>query len=444
MKKALFSRLFPLLLLAALSGAAGAAESSVDSASILRVRQDARTGFDTRTLIPLTQFVSIDLDKMGDGNLSAHLYGWGRLDLGDNEDSLDHSGRLNGSLSYGFLQYRFAYANARARAGRIVVTEGIINEQLDGLSARTDLPYGFGISAFGGAPVKTVHLPDAGTDGKGDGILGGRLSYRYKGRLELGLAGIYESRSEAPDTPRALEGSFGSHRLVGADLWLAPHSMLQLSGRSSYNTETGNLAEHSYLLQVTPRKELVLSASFDQHNDRDYFYSSLLFANMLRELGQESRAAGGSVSYTLGKTELIGDFKHYSRDTGKAQRLGGELRSTPLEGVRTGVGYHYLRSNSDFALAGSDSASFHELRAWVLRDSQGCFAALDAVGYFFKRPIENRERAWELLGSLGYHLTPSLELSGDLSYGQNPLYDDELKGLVRVTYNMDTAKGASK
>ena len=58
--------------------------------------------------------------------------------------------------------------------------------------------------------------------------------------------------------------------------------------------------------------------------------------------------------------------------------------------------------------------------------------------------MENRSNAWEAQGSLGYHLTKDLALSGDLSYGQNPQYKDETKGLVRLTYNMTTGKGGAK
>lgn len=53
--------------------------------------------------------------------------------------------------------------------------------------------------------------------------------------------------------------------------------------------------------------------------------------------------------------------------------------------------------------------------------------------------------AWEVTGSLGYRITPALTVSGDMSYGQNPQLKDDLKGLIRVTYNMNfTAKGGTK
>jgi hypothetical protein len=134
--KNVFYRLLPALLLAAVPCAA-LADASVESTTLLRAFQESRPGFEKSTLLPATQFLGVEADKLGDGNLSAHLYGWGRLDLADRSFNNDQQ---NGSLTYGYLQYRFKAANAQARAGRFFVHEGIINEQLDGVSARTDLP----------------------------------------------------------------------------------------------------------------------------------------------------------------------------------------------------------------------------------------------------------------------------------------------------------------
>ena len=460
MKNAL-CRLLPAILLAALP-AAVSAETSVDATTIVRVQQEAQSpSLGGKTFVPITQFLGADFDKLGDGNLSVHLLGWGQLDFTDDRRTVDDKERrTQGSLTYGYLQYRFNQANARARAGRFFVNEGIVNEQVDGVSFRTDLPYGFGVSAFGGAPVHTVDIPGAGTDGKGDGIFGGRVNYRLGGKLELGISGVYESRvpelrnNPAPTVPLGFPagsfgelGSFGSHRQVGADVYFSPINMLQLSGHSTYNTETKKLAEHTYLLQVTPIKNLTLAGSYDYHRDRDYFYSSILFSDMLRTIGQESRVLGASATYAYRQLELSGDFKDYQRDIGKAERFGGELRGYFADNtVRSGLSYHYLRASSDFAIVpiATASGSFHEARAWAMRDTKSYFAAIDLIDYIFRKPVEGKDNAWEATGSLGYHLTPAFALSGDVSYGQNPQFDDEVKGLIRLTYNMTTGKGATK
>lgn len=447
MKKLLY-RMFPAMFLLSLPAGALAAETSVDSVSMLRFRQEA-TGFEKGTFIPFTQFLGVDVDKLGDGNLSLHLYGWGRLDLADRINQVDNSdSSIDGSLTYGYLQYRFNVANAHARAGRFSFNEGIIHEQVDGVSARTDLPYGFGISAFGGAPVHTISRPSVGTDGKGDGIFGGRFNYRWNGRFELGVSGVYET--DAPTTSTTDPRFYGSHRLVGGDLFISPVSMFQISGRTSYDAETGNFAEHSYQFLVRPTDTLVVAATFDKQNYRDLFFSSILFTSpdFLNRLGEKNRAYGLSAVYNLNKNaDLSGDFKYYNRDIGDADRFGGDLRlNFPEKSVRAGAGYHYLRASSVFAVLPipSNSGSYHELRGWAMRDTSTYFASFDLINQIFKKEVEGKDAAWQGTATVGYHLSPDFSLSGDLTYGQNAQYNDELKGLIRLTYNKSTGKGGLK
>jgi hypothetical protein len=70
-----------------------------------------------------------------------------------------------------------------------------------------------------------------------------------------------------------------------------------------------------------------------------------------------------------------------------------------------------------------------------MHDTKNYFAALDAIYQFFDKKIHNERNAYEAALSLGYHLTPTLAISGDISYGKNPDYQNETKGLVRLTYN---------
>lgn len=451
MKKLLY-RCIPALCLLALP-AVGQADTSVDSSTLLRFSQDSRPGFTTKNFVPATEFLGIDVDKLGDGNLSLHFYGWGRVDL--TEDKSFNDKQTGGALNYAYAQYRFDQANGQIRLGRFFVNEGIVNEQVDGLHVRTDLPFGFGLSAFGGATVHTVHMPGTNTDGKGDGIVGGRLNYRYKGMLELGLSGVYESNAPIlPNTLTTINNQpifFSNHSLLGGDVWFSPYRMVEVMGHTSYNTETEGVAEHSYLLNVKPLAGLVLTGEFNEHHEKDLFSSSIFFAKLVENLSERSRTVGGSASYELNKmVEVAGDYKRYTRDIGQADRFGGDVRFTLQDKqVRTGLGYHYLRAGGNFAIAGSTtgtaSGSFHEVHGYALQDTKVYMASLDAIGYFFKQSINDRPNAWEVTGSLGWHISPALTLSGDLGYGKNPQLVDDLKGLIRLTYNMNyTGKGGTK
>jgi hypothetical protein len=398
-----------------------AADISVDSTTLLGISQRDVSGASKENLLPATQFLGISADKLADGNLSLHLYGWGRADLVDTSYNND---KTAGSLSHAYLQYRFKEANASIRAGRLFVREGIVNEQVDGISARTDLPMGFGLSAFGGA---TTH---SANNVKGKTLFGGRANYRYLGLVEVGLSGVFES-----DAPTLIN----SYRRVGGDIWLSPVTAVDFMGHSSYNPETQKFAEHAYLVNFKPVRQLVLTGEFNKYEeDRTvYFFNTLspLAAALRPEV--KSTSTGVRASYEINKSlELSGDYKHYSREVGSANRFGGEARVNFKDNtIRGGVGYHYLNAGADFAITPYTSASYHELRCYAMQDSKTYFGAIDLLGSFFKEKINNEKRAWEANASLGYHLTPVLAVSGDISYGRNPQFTEEAKALLRLTYN---------
>lgn len=430
--------LISALLAVLLVSAETRAETSVDAMTIVRIAQEER-GSEKKDQMPLLQYLGVDATNLADGNLSLHVYGWGRYDL---KDKSFNDQRWGGELNYGYVQYSLPYANANLRTGRVFIREGIVNEQVDGVSAHTDLPYGFGISAFGGATVRTEDYPGESKDGKGDALYGGRLNYRYGGMLELGFSGLYESDRMDLTNPgnRVLSdvGLFGSRRLIGGDIWFSPCRQMQLMGHTSYNTETDGVAEHSYLLNINALEKLSISGEFTEYHERDLFYSSLMFSRLVTNLSEKSRTAGAWVSYEPTESlEMIADYRYYSRDRGDASRFGGDVRLSKLEkALRLGLGYHYLRSGPDFAVfpSASTSGSFHEGRAYAVYKSESYVASADWTGYFFRENIEGKSNAWEVVASLGYPIAPGLILSGDIGYGQNPQYDDEVKGLIRLTY----------
>ena len=135
-----------------------------------------------------------------------------------------------------------------------------------------------------------------------------------------------------------------------------------------------------------------------------------------------------------------------ARTLGNADRYGADAKLSFFDNrLRSGIGYHYLRAGSGFALTPYTAASYGEARAYALHDTKTYFASLDLIGYFFKQKIYNQKSAWETLASLGYHLTSALALSGDFSYGRNPQFTTEVKGLLRLTYTMTyDSKGAKK
>jgi hypothetical protein len=252
--------------------------------------------------------------------------------------------------------------------------------------------------------------------------------------FELGLSGVYEGSA-----PTMASFTKGNHRLVGGDIWLSPHKMVELMGHTSYNPETKGVAEHTYLLNLKPIPHLTVSGEFNEHREGSFFNSSALFTKMPAfNPADKSRSLGASASYEITKVvEVAADYKHYTREIGSADRYGADLKVSLLNNtLRGGLGYHYLRADQGFAIIGTSSASYHELHCYALHDTKTYFASVDLIDYIFKNRVKNEKSAWEASASLGYHITPNLAASGDISYGKNPDFSDETKGLIRLTYNM--------
>jgi hypothetical protein len=407
-----------------------AAAISVESNTIVRIEKRDITGGSSEDIIPATQFLGLDATKLADGNLSLHIAGWGRADLGDN--SYNNS-KTDGNLTYGYLRYRINKNAADIRAGRFFVREGIANEQIDGLSARTSLPFGFAISAFGGATVHTHELYGESSDGKGDSVFGGRLSYKYKKSLDLGLSAVYED-----DAPILTNYLNGSNRKVGADIWLSPYRWIELLGHSSYNTETDEIAEHRYTLNLRPVADLTVSGQYTDQKEQSLLYSWAMFSGAAISSGNNATITGITATYTLTKSaEISVDYTLYNREAGNADRYGGDVRLTFLDNrLKSGIGYHYLVAGPEFAISGTASGSYQNLRAYMMYNTKSYFTALEGIVCLFKEKINDEKNALQAGFSLGYQLTPALALSGDISYGQNPEFKDETKGMVRLTYDM--------
>ena len=82
------------------SSTAKAAEYDLSSRSYLNLYERETVAGQTEQFAPLYEYLSLDVWEIGKRDLSFHLYGWGRLDLGDES----RGGDTNGDLSSAYLQ----------------------------------------------------------------------------------------------------------------------------------------------------------------------------------------------------------------------------------------------------------------------------------------------------------------------------------------------------
>lgn len=411
---------------------ASAADLNVDGTTLLRIEERSAPGFSKQTIAPATQFLGIDATDVGAKGLSFHLYGWGRADLADKSAGDE---KTDGNFTYGYIKYRKSLPNAAmiGKAGRFFVFEGIINEQVDGAQAQLILPQGITLSAFGGVPVEL----DRSSNTKGDLIGGGRLGFRYGGIFDVGLSGLHERNAYLDTMARA------DRQLVGGDIWIAPHRMVDITGRSSYNATTEDFAEHSYQMNIRPGHGLTVAADFSDISAKDFTtFANMVFNTFNSSSNDNMKSYGGSLTYSgLKPLEIFIDYKHFKRDvTGNADRFGGEIRASLLDGALTpGFGYRRVSTSSTGSIP-----SYDEIRAFAWYVKGAYSASVDFITDLYDKQFygTDSDYAYELSGSLGYRITPVLQLSGDLAYASNPDYKDQVKGLVRLTFSYSTVKGA--
>jgi hypothetical protein len=440
-----------------------AAEFSIDSTTYLQFQQYATPGFDKKFQAPATQYLSIDATKLGVDGLSLHFYGWGSATMGS---TVGDQERYDGNLTYFYLNYRLPVNNAQIKAGRFFVTDGMEFNQVDGVSFRTDLPAGFTASIYGGAPSRLDYQSAdfyrnqnwvgghvGNHNNTGNWIVGGRVSNRIAGIMELGVSALYESGlgdiTTTGTNPALVTSQHNFRQLVGGDIWLSPVRMVEITGHTNYNTTTSGIAENSYQLKLTPDQMVVISGDYAEQNPSSYFSTTNLPSLFTPAQNDKFRRYGGMVTVTPYKNlELSADFHHYTRNQkwvplveggfyreyGNSNRYGVDVRMNFVENkARTGFSIHRVDGPNS-------SLSYNELRGYAMYDAHAYVISFDAIGQFYDAAaINTTSTAYELLLSAGYRFTPHLLLSGDISYGQNPEYSTEVKGLVKLVYNFTSA-----
>ena len=450
----------PVALLATLmTVAAWGQEVSVYGTTMAQVWKSEVPGFDTKTYTPATQFLGIDATKLGTDNLSLHLYGWGTSDLGYVKAS---GGKADGELTYGYLDYRFDHANAEVKAGRFAINQGGGFEQVDGVSARTDLRGGFTISMFGGKPV--LYRPDDPAASKDysyqrDFIFGSRLGWRMKRMGEIGISFLQDGTKPAKDLtiPQPVDYT---RKQVGADIHLMPSASIDFIGRTIFDAAShadqpagmekpSNIAEHDYTVRVKLPGQFSVSGNFVERNFYAYFAGTTLPSLFRQDENDKFRGYGANLTWGApASLQVVGDYRHTHRETfGDANRFGAEARWTPAEKFLTGFGVHRVNATQAVVVdprVPSYSLSNTELRAWAMYVADRVSASVDGIVQSFddkKNPNLNGQTSlYELVASLGYQVTPALKVSGDLGFGTTALAKSEATGLLRAEYRFGMGK----
>lgn len=447
------------LLATVMSGAAWGQAVSVYGTTMAQAWKEETPGFDAKTYTPATQFLGVDATSLGSDALSLHLYGWGTTDLGYVKAS---GAKADGYLTYGYLDYRFEHANAELKAGRFTVNQGGGFEQVDGVSGRTDLRGGFTISFFGGKPV--LYRPDDPVASKDyayqrDFIFGSRLGWRMRGLGELGVSYLQDGTTAAKDLtiPEPVDYT---RKQLGGDIKLMPVSWMDFSGRTLFDVAShpatapgvekpSRIAEHDYKLVVKLPGQFSVSGNFIERNFFAYFAGTTMPSLFRQDENDKFRGYGTSVTWGApDSVQVVGDYRHTHRETyGDTNRYGADVRWVPSDGFLTGFGAHRVNATAALVvdpLVPAYSLSNTEVRAWAMYGKGNVSASVDAILQNFddkKNPFLNGQTSlYELVGSVGYQVSPALKVSGDLGYGTTAFAKNQATALLRAEYRFSMAR----
>jgi hypothetical protein len=306
-----------------------------------------------------------------------------------------------------------------------MVFEGVAAERVDGIYARTDVMGGFGVSVFGGAPVETnINLPGNNT------IYGGRISHQNAGLYTIGLSYLKEEKNS--DTFR---------QEAGVDLWIRPVNKVEISGRSSYNTQTTGWMENSYYLMLGPFDKLRVNAEASWINYEDYFSATTNNAFKLSPGGlldprEKLNILGPELFYAINNNWAVSaDYKKYAYDiAGSADYYGARATYHMPKSYSAGISLHKMDGDTD-------RLKYDEYRIYAAKRVDKTDIAVDLLGVKYKEAINNVSNAYSATLAAGYEMTQKLKLGADLEYSKNPDFDNDVRLFAKVIYSFDAVKG---
>ncbi len=406
-----------LILLLSTATVAPAMDLAGQSRTYLQYRQ----GFDGTRFLPLYEYLDLQTTNIGDESVSFQFGGWYRYDLKD----VPTEDRTSGDLQYAYLDLRKKQANAFLRLGRVLVNEGVANEQVDGAYARTDLRGGFTVAAYGGIPVET-----SGDTRSGDSVYGGRISHGVPGIYALGVSYLQEKNN-----------STDFRKEEGVDLWLQPFSKMTVQGMSSYNAQDKAWMQHRYYVLFGPFGGLRLTGEASKVYYKEYFAATTLsaftatgLASSLIDPNETVTALGGSADYSITPPLPIGvDYKNYdyAKANDSAKYYGGRLTS-----AAAGFGFGLAAHRMD---GPTERLQYDDQRVYVTKKISLMDLTLDLLHLKYKQPINGVDNAYSGTAAAGIDLSPKTRLVADVEYGKNPDFDKDVRGMLTFVYRFDTA-----
>jgi hypothetical protein len=338
--------------------------------------------------------------------------GWGRLTLGPPFD--DH--RTAGDVDSLFFEGRLFQRHLLVRVGRQLEIGGAVRAtQMDGISARGILAYGFGAEVFGGTPVQ----PRFGVS-TGDAIGGGRVFWSHAFDSEVGASYVYAlRRGYVSRNDFALDGSYTPIRAV------------TVSGVAQWSLEEGRLAEArlTALWQVTQKIQITADV---QRTEPDLFLDrSSIFAVFSDEVRNE--AGGEAVWRVIQPLSLSADWHWLNVEGGHGQRGGARATYHTPQGGSFGAELRLLTQPDN---------GYKEARLFATRRlPRNLTVTLDLDSYWLEREVNAEKRSFVATATCGWAFDPAWEAMLAASLGTTPYFEQREELIARLTYRFGLPGG---
>jgi hypothetical protein len=402
-----------------------ATDVTIHSETLLRAFERDTQSKDDAAVVPVYEYLKMDIGNAGEPGLSLHLYGWGRLDLADNgyyDDTTEDE------LVYGYLQYRAQQARFTARLGRQYIFAGVANEAIDGLHISSDLGKYFSGTVYVG---QQVALSDE-NGRSGDSIYGGRIANHVQGIYDVGLS-YKKIRNDGDDAEEMTGIDFTTYLPYGINLY----------GFSTYNQTSNSWAEHSYDLTAS-FNSLTIHPYFQKFNYEDYFGTGANTGGPFRFLAdnnEELSILGTDLTLSaIDSWVFTGKVKHYEYSELYDTSQYYALQTTWTAEGHTQIGGELGYMNGDAAQ--NDYALLRLFTYWDLPEEQCIisFFSSDLIYVDYDQEIYNEDNSLFIsLGAGKKFMEDALEIKLSADYSNDPYFDKEVRGMLTASYQFSTS-----
>lgn len=384
--------------------------------------QAGSTDYELNLAAPVYELVSVSASEMRNswGEFEAVVSAWGAVDAGPIrfwQNGAPAGSRGSGDVDVGYLRGDLLGRRLTIRLGRQLIVEGSARMiQLDGGQLVLRLPRGFGVSGYAGSPV-VPRFDVRGTqfstgNTTADLAYGGRVSWGYAGRVELGAS-----------VAMAQSGSQVVRREAGADLRLTPLHGLEIVGSGFYSLYDARLAQALVSAQYQLLRTLQVIADY-QHLEPDLLLPRNSILAVFVSDGRDEPGAG--FHWAPLRTVTVDADYHYLKvsdgDGGRARVKGtwSGWRQATL-----GADLQYLRIvDSGYTLA----------RLFGSRNWGRLGGTLDLWWYRYEKQVNGQDQSLGATLTGGYALAPAWKVLLAATAGSDPFYRSRLDVMAKLQW----------